>query len=399
MKKVLVIGGGEYQIPLIKRIEEMGHKAYCVDYNEKAPGFEYASEHKIIDVLDKEACLKYAQEKNVDAVMTFAATLPLPTVAYVGENMGLKTISSTAAKLSLNKYNIKKYLDIAGCNIKGNYRLITNDSNLEEIHFHKPCVVKPCDGSGSKGVAIVKKESEFKQAIKYALAGARYGEVYCEELIQGHEYSAEAFANGEDIQVYVIVKTTFEKNGEDNESIEYGHRTPAGVVDRTAASIRTEVTKAVKALGITMGSVNFDVIVSESDGKPYIIDCGVRVGQNLIYSHLIPLSRGINILDNTIQQALGEPIKTRPIRRKFIATRLLIYNPGIIKDIKPMDELIGTHGIVEIVLRKGIGDYQPKYKEKSDTCGWVVCEGISPMDAEVLAAKAKDIIKDYIVIE
>lgn len=399
MKKILVVGGGEYQVPLIKRIIELGHEAYCVDYNPKSPGFDIATKSAVVDVLDKDACLEYARENGIDAVMTFGATLPLPTVAYIGEKLGLPTITPEAALISLNKYTIKQNLDIAGCNIKWNYYKITKDNNLADFEFVKPCVIKPCDGSGSKGVVIVKKPSAFTPAIEYALSCARYGEVYCEERIQGNEYSVEAFANGDDVQVYVIVKTTFERHGDDNESIEYGHRTPAGVKEETAEEIKAEARKAVKALGITKGSVNFDIIVSESDGKPYIIDVGVRVGQNLIYSHLIPLSRGINVLDNTIKQALGEEIATEPTKREFIATRLLIFNPGTIKEIKPYEHLIGKNGIIDIVLKKGVGDVQAVYKDKSDTCGWVICAGRSPEEAETLASQAREEIKNYFVIE
>ena len=55
MKKILVVGGGAYQLPLIKRITERGYQAYCVDGNPKAPGFVLSTEYKNIDVLDENA--------------------------------------------------------------------------------------------------------------------------------------------------------------------------------------------------------------------------------------------------------------------------------------------------------------------------------------------------------
>ena len=80
MKRILVIGAGDYQVPLIKRIVEMGYEAYCVDRQSDAPGFAYATGHYVIDVLDQAACLEYAKSLNIQGVMTYGATITLPTV-------------------------------------------------------------------------------------------------------------------------------------------------------------------------------------------------------------------------------------------------------------------------------------------------------------------------------
>ncbi len=397
MKKILVVGGGAYQVPLIKRIIESGHEAYCVDGNPNAMGFECATGYKHINVLDENACLEYAKELGINAVMTYGATLTLPTVAYIGEKLGLPALPVDTAELSKSKYKIKKRLADYGCNIKGDFFEMYSVEDAKNHKFTLPCVIKPSDGSGSKGVSLVYNENEIENAVQYAFDGARYGEFYAESLIYGEEYSAEAFvANGE-IYVYAIVKTTFERlsNGE----ISYGHRTPSGLPAETEKLIADEVKKAIKALNITMASVNFDVILSNDDGKPYIIDCGIRVGQNLIASHFVPLSRGVSVIDNTIKLALGEKVDAEPKFNKCIATRLLIYKPGVITEIKPMDNIIGTNNIVDVVMRKGVGDTQNEYREKSDTCGWVITTGNTPDEAENNAVNAKKLLEDYIIIK
>ena len=148
-----------------------------------------------------------------------------------------------------------------------------------------------------------------------------------------------------------------------------------------------------------MGSVNFDVILSKEDSKPYIIDFGIRIGQNLIASHLVPLSRGVSIIDNTIALALGEEVDAEPKTKRCVATRLLIYNPGVISEIKPMDDVIGKNGVLDVVMRKGVGDRQRVYVDKSDNCGWVITEGATPDEAEKRAEAAKELLKKYIIID
>ncbi len=398
MKKILVVGAGAYQTPLIKRIRELGHEAYCVDYNPNAVGFEHATGYRCTDVMDKQACLDYARELGVNAVMTYGATLTLPTVAYIGKELGLPALPVETAEVSKSKYKIKKVLAEAGLNIKGDFFEMRSRAEADGCVFTYPCVIKPSDGSGSKGVSVVESSSQLEDALDYAFESARYGEIYTEGFIKGEEYSVEVFVSGDEVHVYAIVKTTFVRNGEENEDISYGHRTPSGLGEEAERLISEEAVKAVKALGVNMGSVNFDVILSKDDSKPYIIDCGIRIGQNLIASHLVPLSRGVSVIDNTIALALGEKVDAQPKTKRCIATRLLIYNPGVISDVKPMGEVVGKGGLLDVVMRKGVGDVQRVYTDKSDNCGWVITEGNTPDEAEQRAEEAKKILKDYIVI-
>ena len=398
MKRILVVGGGAYQMPLIKRIRELGYESYCVDYNPSAVGFEAATGFKCIDVMDKDACLEYARELGIDAVMTYGATLTLPTVAYIGEKMGLCTLPVYTSEISKSKYKIKKALSENGLNVKGSFFEMHSIDEAKKCKFEYPCVVKPCDGSGSKGVSVVENESGLSSALEYAFDSARYGEVYCEGFVRGEEYSVETFVSGDEVYVYAVVKTTFERNGDGNENISYGHRTPSGLSQELEKLVEEEAKKAVKALGVNMGSVNFDVILSDDDKKPYIIDCGIRIGQNLIASHIVPLSRGVSVIDNTIHLALGEKVDASPKERKCIATRLLIYNPGVISEIKNMDDVVGKNGVVCVVMRKNVGDVQRVYTDKSDNCGWVIAEGNTPDEAEENAERAKNVLRDYILI-
>ena len=396
MKKILVIGGGTYQIPLIKRIRELGHMAYCVDGNPNADGFLYADAYKHIDVTDKEACLSYAKEIGIDGVLTYGATITLPTVSYIGEKLSLPSLPLETAEISKSKFEIKARLAQAGCNTKGPFFEMSSPLDAKNHEFIFPCVVKPSDGSGSKGVSIVENSQQLSEAVKYAYDNARFGKFYTEGFIKGEEYSAETFTYNQKTYVYAIVKTTFLRDKDGN--ISYGHRAPSGLSEQTQALIEKEVIKAVRALGINMASANFDVIISDQDKKPYIIDCGIRIGQNLIASHIVPLSRGVSVIDSTISLALGEEIDPEPTKNKCIATRLLIYSPGIISEIKPFDDIIGKNGVVDVVMRKKVGDRQNIYREKSDTCGWVIAEGKTPDEAEANAERAKNELKKYIII-
>lgn len=396
MKKILVIGAATYQVPAIQRIVESGYKAYCVDYKEGQPGFKFATGYKVVDVRDKEKCLEYANELNIDGIMSWGATLTLPTVSYIGRMMNLPCIPMETAEISTDKYQIRKKLTECGLNSAGEAFDLHSQEEAETKHFTIPFVVKPCDGSGSKGVYIVKDVDEIKNAIQHAFNSARDGRIYVEPYIEGTEYSVEAYVNKEEIYIYSIVRTEFYWM---EYYPVYKQTTYKGISTEEEMLVEEEIKKAIIALGLTLGPINFDIIISDTDGKPYIIDVGIRNGQNLIASHIIPYSRGVDELNNSIALCIGNNIDIKPLRKEYISSRLLIYASGTIVQINPYQELIGHNNVVDIILRKQVGDLLPYYQTKSDICGWVLCKGDTPDEASKYADEAWERLKEFIIIK
>ena len=52
-KNVLVLPGTQWQVPLIEKIQEMGHKALVVNPDSEAPGMKKADLCLISDIFDK----------------------------------------------------------------------------------------------------------------------------------------------------------------------------------------------------------------------------------------------------------------------------------------------------------------------------------------------------------
>ena len=396
MSKILILGAGIYQVPAIKRAKDLGLKVFCVDYKENQPGYVYADGYNIIDVKDKELCLSYAKEIGVDRVLTWGATLPLPTVNFIGEKLHIPCISALSSRISLNKFEIRRHLDNNGLHSRGNTFQINSWDELKKQDLKLPFVVKPSDGSGSKGVSIVKNEYNIEEAINHAFECARNNEIYFEPYIDGEEFSVEAYAHNGECYIYTIIKTEFYWK---KEYPTYKQTTYLGISSILEDEIETEIKKAVSALELNWGPINFDIIVSSTDNKPYIIDVGIRNGQNLIASHIVPYSRGVDELDNSLNLCLGNRIHPSPVRKTYVSSRLLIYRPGIIKEIKELSLLIGTNHIIDIILRKKEGDILPPYQTKTDICGWVLTEGDTPEQASKNADIAWDMIKDFIIIE
>lgn len=399
MKKLLVVGGSEKQLPIIKRAKEMGIYVLCIDGNPNSVGYQYADTYKTIDINDYDACLKYAKDNNIDGVATLSATATLPTVNYIAEKMNLIGNPFSVSEKLKSKYEIKKILRENDLNVYGNFFEIHSINDIGQIKdkIQYPIVVKPSDGSASKGVKIINSEDTLYEDVKYSLECSRISSVYIEGYISGNEYSAESFVSNGNVVVLGIVKTTMIM--EEDGLLNYGHCVPSGLDKDVEKIIKDEVIKAIKALNIQNGSVNMDIILS-NDNVPYIIDLGPRMGLNLIASHIIPYSTGFNVIDNTIKIALNEKINMNISDNKPIATRLLIMKPGLLKEIKSFDLLLENNSnILEIVLKVKPGDIIKKYVNKSDTCGWVICRGKDVEEANSNAYRAKKELEKYFVIE
>lgn len=397
MKKLLIVGGSDKQLPIITRAKELGYYTLCIDGNPNSIGFLYADTYKVIDIKKLEECYQYALKEQIDGVTTLSSTATLPAVSYIAEKMQLTGISHRIAENLKSKYKMKEILYQKGLNVKSEFFEIHSKEEWEKrkTNIELPIVVKPSDGSASKGVSVVKEEYKLESAIQYALKSSKNSSVYIEPYIEGEEYGVESFTYQGEVYILGVIKQTM-KMGEDG-LLDYGHCVPSGLPIEIEERIKQEVKKAIQALGIQYGSVNMDIILGK-DERPYIIDIGPRIGLNLIASHIIPYSTGVNIIDNTIKSALGEEVSFQFEKNEPVATRVLIMKAGKIKKIENIESLI-KDDVLDIILKVKEGDIVKEYKTKSDACGWVIAKGSDTKQANENAYKAKQKLNKMFYIE
>lgn len=396
-KKILVIGGGPLQTPLIKKINEMGYISLCVDKDPNAEGFKFANIYSIIDVLDREECLNFALKNKIDAVLTVATDVAILTVAYIAEKMSLIGTPLQVIELIKNKYLVRKKLYENGISSGSQFFVIDNINDIEKLEdkINYPVIVKPCDGSGSRGVEKVEQKSNLKNAVENAIQASHSKRAYIESFFEGKEYGVESFVTNGNVNVLGIMKKYMTKPPI---YAELGHSIPSGLDEEIEKKIITEVKKSIKALGIQNGSVNMDLILS-NNGEPHIVDIGARMGGNLIGSHIIPYSKGIDILENLVKLSLGKQTDIIPKFNKNVSTRILNLKPGIVKEIKNIQDLIDGKEVLDIVLNTNIGKKVNEYKSNGDTCGWVVVSKATPEETEKFAIDIRNKVEQLIIIE
>lgn len=302
MKKILILGAGEMQIPVIQKVNELGHESIALDYDEKAVGFAYAQKKYVVSSTDAEKVLEVANKEKVDAILT-TSDYPVNVVAKVCKILNLPAMSPEVANICTNKYLQRKLFSDNGINAPKFY-LISDDKSIENYKDF-PYIVKPVDSSASRGVKKVVDIEEMREAIKDAIEYSRSGQVLIEQFIGGKEFSVETLTQNDKTTIVNITEKLV--IGEDNGYfVEDTHIEPARISAEDWALIEEQVRKALTC--IKANNCPSHTEVKLWNGKAYIIEMACRLGGDYITSDLVPLSTGVDMLANLVNLALGKPI-------------------------------------------------------------------------------------------
>ena len=69
-KKLMLLGGIRYLLPVIEAAHEQGYYVITADYLPDNIAHRYSDEYVNVSIIDKEAVLKVAREKEIDGILS-----------------------------------------------------------------------------------------------------------------------------------------------------------------------------------------------------------------------------------------------------------------------------------------------------------------------------------------
>ena len=390
-----MLGGGFLQNFVINKARDLGYYVYCLDADIKAVGFKSANESAVINIIDPEACLQYAKERKVDGVLTAATDFSVLTMSYAAREMGLPGINYASAQLIKNKAAVRKCLYDAKADDTGWSFEICSEEDIPKVkeQVKYPIMMKPVDGSGSRGASKVEKLEQFEAACQFAMNSSISHRAVAEPFVVGKEYGVESFVDNGDIHVLAVMQKDMTQPPY---YAELGHAIPSGLLQKVENRIKESVIKALVAMGVNHGSVNMDVLVADDDSV-HIVDVGARMGGNLIGSHIVPVGTGIDYMGNMIKAAVGDNANWEPISEpKPVATKLLALTPGKVVYLPDFLSIEKKYN-VKIEHHLHVGDTITPYRTNLDGCGYVVADGYDVDEAMYRATKVKELIDSTII--
>lgn len=309
MKRLMILGGARYALPVIKAAHEMGCYVITCDYLPDNIAHKFSDEYCNVSIIDKDAVFEAAQKLEIDAIMSFACDSGVATAAYIAEKMGLPSVGSyEAVSILQNKGRFRKFLSENGFHVPTAKGYKSIDEALKDIHiFHWPVIVKPTDCSGSKGVTKVETPDELKKSIEYALSFSRCDEFIIEDFLQqvGYSSDTDCFSVDGELRFVSFDCQRFDKNAE-NPYTPSAYSWPSSMTKEHQEELTREIQRLIKLLNL--GSSVYNIETRECiDGKAYIMECTPRGGGNRL-SECLKYATGVDLITNAVRAALGEPI-------------------------------------------------------------------------------------------
>lgn len=301
MPKVLVLGAGIYQVPLLKTAKRMGLCTIVASRPGPYPGFSHADQVYLLDTTDQTAILNLARQEKIDAITTCGTDVAVQTIGVVCEELGLAGISQKCSSLCTDKTEMKRALEGSGVRTASFFRATTLEQAVEAgERLGWPVMFKAPDSSGSRGVTCVKEPGQAAQAFSYAKAQSRKGHVLVEEYLCGHEIGVDGCVQKGKIRFWPHDKLV-RFNGFTN--VPVGHVLPFTLPKEQQKDLNEQTVKAVRALGIEQGFFNMDVMLTAHGA--FIIEVGARIGATCI-PELIGAVGGFDCYEAILRYALGE---------------------------------------------------------------------------------------------
>lgn len=369
MKKLMIMGAGIYQVPLIKKAKEMGIYTIAVSIHGNYPGFAFADKVIYENTVDYERILEVAKEEKIDGIVTAGTDVAVITIGKVCDELGLAGISFEAAKIASNKILMKRKYEEYGVRT-ARFREIGFDEDLNEkiqgLNF--PMIVKAVDSSGSRGITRVNSADEFENALKAVKSVTRTDHYIVEEFIEGKEFGAQAFVQNGKLK-FAIPHGDYVFQGDTGVPI--GHFAPYELSKDIIDDAEEQLEKAIKAMGLNNCAINADFILK--DDKTYVLELGGRSGATCL-AELVSIYYGFDYYEKLIRAALGEDVEFPQNHAVPNASMLLRSDKdGVIRSIT--NNNVEDENICEIQFDYKVGDEVKKFHVGPHRIGHIITKG------------------------
>ena len=383
MKKLMIMGAGIYQVPLIKAAKEMGIYTIAVSIPGKYPGFAYADEVLHINTVDAEAVLQAAKERKIDGICTAGTDVAVMTIGRVNDELGLSGISYSAARIACDKVLMKQCYEEHGVRTARYRKVYFNENVDEKIEgLQYPLIIKIVDSSGSRGITRVDRPDQIQAAITNAQAYTRKDYYIVEEFIIGREFGAQAFVMDGKVQ-FILPHGDYIFHG--STGVPAGHFAPYELSEEAQKDCCETCEKAILAMGLDNCAVNCDFIMR--DGKTYVLEIGGRSGATCL-AELVSIYYGYDYYKKIIEVALGQKPDFPKDKAVPNASKLLMSDKdGEIIALANRNPKSDSN-ICEVCFDYTIGDQVKKFHVGPNRIGHVVTKGRTLSEATAALDRA-----------
>lgn len=314
-KKLMLLGGLRYLLPVIKAAHEQGYHVITADYLPENIAHKYSDEYCNVSIVDKEAVLQEAKRLQIDGIMSFACDPGVVAASYVQNQMGLPSFGSfESVEILQNKDKFRDFLTKNNFNVplaKGFDNI--EDAMAESYWYPWPVIVKPTDAAGSKGVTRVDGPEGLRPALEYAMRHSISGHIIVEEFIEkeGCSSDTDSFSVDGQLSFVSFCAQRFDANAS-NPYTPAAYSWPSTFTAEQEEYLTSEIQRLITLLGMKTAVYNIETRIG-TNGKPYIMELTPRGGGNRL-CEMLRYATGVDMITAITRAMVGDPIE--PVEQK-----------------------------------------------------------------------------------
>ncbi len=274
-KTIMILGGGRYQLPLIKAAREAGCRVLVMGWPGNFPGYALASKWYNVDIMDAETIIRIARDEHIDGIVGCGSDFILPTIGHVVDALGMAGSSYHSSVIASDKLLMKQAFAQADVRTAAFALVETQEQALIEAErIGYPVVLKIVDGSGSKGVVICQDSDSLAQAYTDVLPLTHHPYMVLEQFIDGVEFGAQAYVQNGELK-FCMIHGDLIYHGQSG--VPVGHYAPAMTeYEGLQTDAEEQLRRCIQALQIDNCAINADFILH--DDQVYVLEIGARAG-------------------------------------------------------------------------------------------------------------------------
>lgn len=385
MKALLILGGSNDQLFMIKTAKKMGLVTVVIDGNINAPGLSIADHSKVLDFSNTPAVITYCQQLisdgvNLCGVLTMGSDVP-QFLATIAEPFSWFAPSFDTARITTNKFLMKERFSQHNIAVP-KYSLVKHKEEIVTLWQKWQCeriIIKPVDAAGSRGVSICSNAKDLETLFTHAKQNSKTAQVIIEEYIDGEQISTESVVyNGKFYhpgfadRVYGDTRHFFPY------IIENGGWQPSALNAQKYQEICDLIEKVAEALDIDTGILKGDIVYSSKYKKAMIIEVASRLSGGDFSASLVPLAHDINYIKSAIQIALKDPVDLTELIPKtnyVVANRYFFLPPGRLDAINGVKQVKRMKDLKKLEFNYQVGEQIPVIRNHGQRVGVFIIRG------------------------
>jgi biotin carboxylase len=397
-KSIAILGGGVYQVPLIKAAKSLGLVVHVVTPNGRYPGIDLGDSHIDLDTRDLASLISFFDANPVNGFATAGTDVAVPALGALNSRYGFPGISSDSANLCGDKIAMKRAFHEG--KVPSPLALFLGDyGDLEEnmLDEEYPLVVKPSQSSGSRGVEVLFSKQNVRAAVLEAAKHDPNGRIIIEKFCRGEEFGMQALVEKKKV-VSIFPHTDQMHHRYSNTPV--GHLMGNSVDFADPEDLLCLAEKARASVDLNEGILNFDLIQNKEG--IHVLEIGARLGATGL-GELVRYAHNFDIYGYIVKRAIGEEVESsfnHGENDQYVSRMITSSKAGEVIDIDyaQIDSLRKVPNVLDVEVEVFKGDYVEDFSSGIHRIGHVIASGESAEAALDLGFTISERVESCIVL-